>query len=170
MLSWLGNLKRLVLPYNATDGRRIVLDGILGYVNLYGPDGTLVGRLSDTISVFNGAAPRAELYANAAYAVVELAPPSGALSPGSLAASTSSSRPQIALTSPGTVKIATVVVKGDVAADYSAVEVTSDRLGFYGTAAAAKPTVTGSRGGNDALASLLTALADLGLITDSSSA
>jgi hypothetical protein len=42
-------------------------------------------------------------------------------------------------------------------------------LGFYGTAPAAKPTVTGSRGGNAALASLLTALAGLGLLTDSSS-
>jgi hypothetical protein len=43
-------------------------------------------------------------------------------------------------------------------------------LGFYGATAATKPTVTGSRGGNAALASLLTALATLGLITDSSSA
>ena len=42
--------------------------------------------------------------------------------------------------------------------------------GFFNTAAVAKPTVTGSRGGNAALASLLTALAGLGLITDSSSA
>ena len=41
-------------------------------------------------------------------------------------------------------------------------------IGFYNTAPAAKPTVTGSRGGNAALASLLTALAGLGLITDSS--
>ena len=41
-------------------------------------------------------------------------------------------------------------------------------LGFYGTAPAVKPTVTGSRGSNDALASLLTALAGLGLLTDSS--
>lgn len=42
--------------------------------------------------------------------------------------------------------------------------------GFYGTAPATKQTVTGSRGGNAALASLLTALATIGLITDSSSA
>lgn len=42
-------------------------------------------------------------------------------------------------------------------------------LGFYGGAGGAKPTVTGSRGGNAALASLLTALAGLGLLTDSSS-
>ena len=46
-------------------------------------------------------------------------------------------------------------------------------VGFYGAAAAAKQTVTGSRstfGGNAALASLLTALSTLGLITDSSTA
>lgn len=42
-------------------------------------------------------------------------------------------------------------------------------IGFYGTAPIAKPTVTGSRGGNAALASLCTALANLGLITNSTS-
>lgn len=41
--------------------------------------------------------------------------------------------------------------------------------GFYGTNAIAKPTVTGSKGGNAALTSLLTQLASLGLITDSTS-
>lgn len=44
-----------------------------------------------------------------------------------------------------------------------------DQLAFFGHALASKPTVTGSRGGNAALASALTALAGLGLITDSSS-
>lgn len=43
-------------------------------------------------------------------------------------------------------------------------------IGFLGAAAVARPTVTGSRGGNAALASALTALANLGLITDSSTA
>lgn len=43
-------------------------------------------------------------------------------------------------------------------------------VAFHGTAAINKPTVTGSRAGNAALASLLTALANYGLITDSSSA
>jgi len=42
-------------------------------------------------------------------------------------------------------------------------------MGFFGSAASAKPTITGSRGGNAALASLLTALDGLGLITDSTS-
>jgi hypothetical protein len=41
-------------------------------------------------------------------------------------------------------------------------------LGFYATAATTKKTVTGSRAGNAALASLLTQLAAYGLITDSS--
>ncbi|MFD8279713.1 hypothetical protein ACFV47_11015 [Streptomyces solisilvae] len=43
-------------------------------------------------------------------------------------------------------------------------------LGFYGATAASKPTVSGSRGGNAALASLLTALSTLGLVTDSTTA
>lgn len=42
-------------------------------------------------------------------------------------------------------------------------------IGFFAAAPAAKQTVTGSRGSNAALASLLTALAAYGLITDSSS-
>lgn len=43
-------------------------------------------------------------------------------------------------------------------------------LGFFGSAANSKQTVTGSRGGNAALASLLSALANYGLVTDSSTA
>jgi hypothetical protein len=42
-------------------------------------------------------------------------------------------------------------------------------IAFFGAAGNTKQTVTGSRGGNAALASLLTALASYGLITDSSS-
>jgi hypothetical protein len=41
-------------------------------------------------------------------------------------------------------------------------------IGFYGTTPAARQTVGGSRRGNNALTSLLTALAKLGLVTDSS--
>jgi hypothetical protein len=43
----------------------------------------------------------------------------------------------------------------------------SAAVGFYGTAPIAKPTVTGATGGNAALQSLLTQLAALGLITNS---
>jgi len=44
----------------------------------------------------------------------------------------------------------------------------SGNVGFYGTAAQAKQTVTGSKGANAALTSLLSKLAAIGLITDSS--
>jgi len=49
----------------------------------------------------------------------------------------------------------------------NSLRLSGNALGFYGTAPSAKPTITGSRGGNAALASLLTSLAGLGLITDS---
>ena len=42
----------------------------------------------------------------------------------------------------------------------------SSQLGFFGKAVGGQPTVTGSRAGNNALASLLSALAGLGLIVD----
>jgi hypothetical protein len=45
---------------------------------------------------------------------------------------------------------------------------TSDEVGFFSATPITRPTVTGSRGGNAALASLLTALANLGLIVNSS--
>ena len=47
---------------------------------------------------------------------------------------------------------------------------TGDKLGFHGVPAIARQTINGSRGGNAALASLLTALATLGLVTDSTTA
>lgn len=46
----------------------------------------------------------------------------------------------------------------------------ANTLGFFDHAPAAKPTITGSRGGNLALADLLTQLAGLGLLTDGTSA
>jgi hypothetical protein len=42
-------------------------------------------------------------------------------------------------------------------------------IGFFGASPVARPVIGGSRGGNSALASLLSALASLGLVTDSSS-
>lgn len=47
-------------------------------------------------------------------------------------------------------------------------EVNDAGLAFFGASPAAKPTVTGAKAGNAALTSLLTALATLGLLTDSS--
>ena len=46
----------------------------------------------------------------------------------------------------------------------------SNTVGFCGTTPVTRPTITGSRGLNPALASLLTALASMGLITDSTTA
>lgn len=45
----------------------------------------------------------------------------------------------------------------------------SDKIGFMGATPVSRPTVSGSRGGNAALADLLTELDTMGLITDSSS-
>ncbi len=47
---------------------------------------------------------------------------------------------------------------------------TTSKIGFHGTSPLAKPAITGSRGGNAALASLLTAGANYGLWTDSTTA
>ena len=47
---------------------------------------------------------------------------------------------------------------------------TGSKVGFFSATPVVQPTVTGSRAGNAALASLLTALADEGLIVDSSTA
>lgn len=46
----------------------------------------------------------------------------------------------------------------------------ANSIGFFGTTAAVKQSVSGSRAGNAALASLITALAAYGLVTDGSSA
>jgi hypothetical protein len=43
-------------------------------------------------------------------------------------------------------------------------------IGFYGATPVAKPTVSGAKGSNAALGSLMTALSTLGLVTDSTSA
>jgi hypothetical protein len=47
------------------------------------------------------------------------------------------------------------------------IQLLGNNIGFFNAFPVGKPTVAGSRGGNAALASLLTALANLGLITDS---
>lgn len=46
----------------------------------------------------------------------------------------------------------------------------ANQAGFFGATPTGRPTVSGAKGGNAALASLLTALANLGLITDSTTA
>jgi hypothetical protein len=51
----------------------------------------------------------------------------------------------------------------------SQLTIKASRLGFFGGNTVAKPTVTGQKGGSQALASLISALSSLGLITDNSS-
>lgn len=46
---------------------------------------------------------------------------------------------------------------------------TGNAAGFFNASPAARPTITGAKGGNAALASLLSGLATLGLVTDSTS-
>lgn len=58
----------------------------------------------------------------------------------------------------------------DLHGDVRAATGADDVLGFFGVPRVARPVVTGSRGGNAALASMLTALASLGLIIDSTTA
>ena len=73
----------------------------------------------------------------------------------------------------GTVKITVgesgvIITSGSVNLKVSSagVEFMGD-FGFYGTTPVAKQTITGSKGGNVALTNLLIALADMGLITNS---
>ena len=58
----------------------------------------------------------------------------------------------------------------DPGANINAIKISSAGLAFNGTNAIAKPTVTGAKGGNAALGSLMTALANYGLVTDSTTA
>lgn len=63
----------------------------------------------------------------------------------------------------------TVLVTGETRATGDVVlSGSTSKVGFFGSAGAVKGTVTGSRGGSAPLAALLTYLASLGLITDSS--
>ena len=74
----------------------------------------------------------------------------------------------------GTTTVATSVVTGTETVNGAmtmkgALDHDGTTVGFYNTAPVAKPTISGSKAGNAALASLLTQLAALGLITDSTS-
>ncbi|VTS08137.1 hypothetical protein [Gemmata obscuriglobus] len=69
-------------------------------------------------------------------------------------------------------RAALIAFNGDTIQEGLRVEAASGAplIGVFGSTAVAKQTVTGSRGGNAALASLLTALANFGWITDSTTA
>lgn len=59
---------------------------------------------------------------------------------------------------------------GGESTSVDAIKFSTSGVGFNGTDPIAKPAISGSRGGNAALASLITALATYGLVTDSSTA
>jgi len=63
-----------------------------------------------------------------------------------------------------------ISINGNIDLNSFSLCIDSTFLGFYGGIAVEKPTVSGSRDGNAALESLLTALSNLGLITDNTSA
>lgn len=71
----------------------------------------------------------------------------------------------------GNIELTPGTTTGGAAGTLAVGTTTADLLRFYGTAAGtAQQTVTGSRGGNAALADLLTRLAALGIIVDGTSA
>lgn len=64
-----------------------------------------------------------------------------------------------------------VIIDPDIAGDTlsfgaNSLAMTGGTLGFYGSSPISQPTVTGSKGGNAALASVITALKNLGLVVD----
>lgn len=67
----------------------------------------------------------------------------------------------------GTISIAATTDIGINASGTAQIELNGNNMGFNGATPVAKPNVTGSKAGNAALTSLCTALANLGLITNS---
>jgi hypothetical protein len=57
MKSFIAALRVLVLPFGATTGRRIVLDGVNGVIQFYDTNNVLrmeLGRLADTVELYSG--------------------------------------------------------------------------------------------------------------------
>lgn len=75
-----------------------------------------------------------------------------------------------AVTTVSSVTVGGAIIASTSATIGGALDHDGSTVGFYGAAPVARATVTGSRGGNAALASLLTALAGCGLIVDSTTA
>jgi hypothetical protein len=74
------------------------------------------------------------------------------------------------MASPNSVTASTKVTTGSNPDGFVLGAATTDLIGFYGLATpVAKPTVTGSKGANAALTSLMTALVALGLVLDTTS-
>lgn len=67
----------------------------------------------------------------------------------------------------GTGGISLQAASGTITLQSNTFRVSGSTLGFFGHTLGGQPTITGSKGGNVALANLLTALAGLGLVVDS---
>ncbi len=128
---------------------------------------TVTGKSGNTLTVTRGVAPSAAATHDSGKLITALGQPEAhprialnlkdstiKFSDGQTAADAFISRP-----APGR-----IYIEGD-----ALVAKSGGKVGFCGIAPVTKPTVEGSRGGNVALANLLTALADLGLILDSTS-
>ncbi len=126
---------------------------ILGKLNLEGAAGNsyITADADDDIGVYAGAVRRLRILGANADFTGDLRPAAD----NTRALGTASRRFASAAIA------GTVVLDGDL--DHN-----GSNIGVFGTAPTTKKTVTGSRGGNAALASLLTQLAAYGLITDSS--
>lgn len=70
------------------------------------------------------------------------------------------------------VKANSVTIRAETAAGNTdiRIEILEDKIGFFTVAPVVRPTITGSRAGNAALASLLTGLNGLGLVIDNTTA
>lgn len=74
------------------------------------------------------------------------------------------------MAAPNTVTVSNKVVTQQTSDGYVMGQSATDLIGFYGVATpVAKQTVTGAKGGNAALTSLMAALAALGLVIDATS-
>lgn len=175
------NLYRYAADSLATDDALYLLRNATGYSqNINNPHATGTG-INVTLGAATSAVLKAQITGDAGYRF--LADANGTLwwGPGTAgydsylyrsgvnALRTDSSFTAASLTATGTATVSGALYANSHAAVAGNLAIAGN-VGFYGTASVAKPTVTGSRGGNAALASLLTALASQGLLTDSSTA
>jgi hypothetical protein len=154
----------LALSGNETVGGTLGVTGATTLAGLSAGATTLSANLSGTTASFSGL-----VQCNAGLSVNSGTLNAGATAVAGLSATSLSVTPGNA-TVAGTLGVTGASTLSGGVTIGNALSHTGSTAGFFNTAATTKPTVTGSRGGNLALASVLTALAGLGLIVNSSSA
>lgn len=145
---------------SGASGARIAIDPATGSIKIYDNSNTLVGTLFANPGQVKIAR---DTSANAGYISI------GAATLGVYSSVTNNGQVQIAGYDTTFSDSATMGVQGNNGITLGGTGL-GNKLGFYNTPPIAKPTITGSRAGNAALASLLTSLANLGLLVDSTSA